>query len=198
MEDYNAALNLNLRPSILKLKGYQGKRDVVWGAMRYNLKDSVYTTNELVRKRDNLRRQLKKEHGQRTVTTRKILRDLNAEAEDVRKTTREDNLAKIDHLHKKFKKKKEEEEQEIPENVKEYAKAKVFNKETYNNIEIEEISVTVIGQVELSDEENAVLRLHPKFSIRDDITEENLDFEQELGYAKVRYELRKENEETLV
>ena len=163
VEDYNAALNLKLRSSILKLKGCQGNRDVVWGAMRYKLKDSVYTTNELVRKRDNLRRQLKKEHGQRTVTTRKILRDLNAEAEDVRKTTREDNLAKIDHLHKKFKKKKEEEEQEFPENVKEYAKAKVFNKETYNNIEIEEISVTVIGQVELSDEENAVLRLHPFF-----------------------------------
>ena len=98
VEDYNTSLNLKLRPSILKLKGRQGNRDVVRGAMRYKLRDSVYTTNELVRKRDNHRRQLKKEHGQRTLTTRKILRDLNAEAEDVRKTTREDNIEKIDRL----------------------------------------------------------------------------------------------------
>ena len=65
-------------------------------------------------------------------------------------------------------------------------------------IEIEDISVTVIGNVELSEEELAVLRLHPKFSIRNEVTIENLDFEQELGYAKARFELQKENEEKLL
>ena len=57
--------------------------------------------------------------------------------------------------------------------------------------------MTVIGDVELPEDEMSVLRLHPKFSIRDEVTTENLEFEQELGYAKARYELRRENEEAL-
>ena len=49
----------------------------------------------------------------------------------------------------------------------------------------------------LTEDEKSVLQLHPKFSLRDTVTIENLEYEQELGYAKVRMELRKENEESL-
>ena len=50
----------------------------------------------------------------------------------------------------------------------------------------------------MSEEEKSVLRLHPNFAVRETITTEKLDFENELGNAKLRYELRKENAENLV
>jgi hypothetical protein len=92
---------------------------------------------------------------------------------------------------------KQEARSKVPDDVKEYEAAIVFDSDKYNTMEIEQITVTVIGQVELSEDEMAVLRLHPKFSIRDEVTADNLEYEQELGYAKVRYELRRENEEAL-
>ena len=44
--------------------------------------------------------------------------------------------------------------------------------------------MTVIGQVDLSEDVKAILKAILKFSIRDDLTVKNLEFEQELGYAK--------------
>jgi hypothetical protein len=194
VEDYNTTLNLKLRSNVFKSKGSQGNRDVVRVAMRCKLRDSVSTVNEVTRKRDQVRRNIKKEFGQRTVTTRKILRGFNEETEAVRKKLREEYKSKIDHLRKKFEKVRKD---EIPTDVIDYSSADVFDEEKYNNIKVEEISVTVIGQVELSDEERAVLRLHPKFAIRDEVTVENMEYEGELGNAKLRYELRRENEERL-
>ena len=81
--------------------------------------------------------------------------------------------------------------------MKDYKDAAAFNRLKYERIEVDEISVTVIGDITLSEEELAVLKLHPKFSIRGEVTHEKLNFEQELGYAKVRIDLRKENEEKL-
>ena len=81
--------------------------------------------------------------------------------------------------------------------MKDYSSAKVFDRQKYDEIVVEQIDVIVIGQVDLSEDIKAVLRLHTKFSISDELTVENHEFEQELGYAKTRYELRKENEEQL-
>jgi hypothetical protein len=63
-EDYNVMLNLKLRSNMFKRRGCKGNRDVVRAAMGYKLRDSIQTTNELSRLRDNLRRKLKSEHGQ--------------------------------------------------------------------------------------------------------------------------------------
>jgi hypothetical protein len=197
-EDFNAAQNLKFRSSKFKFKGCQKNRNVVDEAMRSKLRDAICTRNEVSRERDKLRRQLKKTYGQKTVKTRKILRELNTAAQEKRKELREYYKEKIDHLKKKNQKRKQEERSLVPEDVKDYSSAKVFDEQEYEKIEVETIEVGVIGQVELSEEEKAVLRLHPKFSVRDIITVEILDFEQELGNAKLRYELRKENEENLI
>jgi hypothetical protein len=197
VEDYNAALNLQLKSNLFKGRCSQGNREVVRVAMEYKLKDSIQTTNELSRVRDGLRRKLKLIYGNKTVTTRKILKDLQARAEETRREHREDYKNKIDHLSRKFERKRNEENRRLPEDMKEYSLAMVFDKGKYEAMKIDQIDVTVIGQVDLSEDEKALLRLHPKFSIRDDLTVENLEFEQELGYAKARYELRRENEENL-
>ena len=63
-----------------------------------------------------------------------------------------------------------------PQNIGEYIKAKVYDKEEVDN-------------------EKAVLKLHPKFAVREDIDKEDMDFQGELGYAKLRYQLLREAED---
>ena len=122
---------------------------------------------------------------------------MNTAAQEKKEELKEDYKQKIDHLRKKHEKKKQEERKQVPEDVRDYSSAKVFDEEEFEKIEIETIVVGVIGKVELCEEEKPLLRLHPKFSLRDIIRVEKLDFENELGNAKLTYELRKENEENL-
>ena len=49
----------------------------------------------------------------------------------------------------------------------------------------------------LTEKDKSVLRMHPKFAVRDKIDDEELDFQEQLGYAKQRYTLLKEEEERL-
>ena len=55
--------------------------------------------------------------------------------------------------------------------------------------------VKVIGRVELKDKERSVLRLHTKLSMIQSLPRDALDLEKELGFAKLRMELKKEKEE---
>ena len=82
-----------------------------------------------------------------------------------------------------------------PQNIGEYIKAKVYDKEEVDGIQEEEITLSMVGKVELKDNEKAVLKLHPKFAVREDIDEEDMDFQGELGYAKLRYQLLREAED---
>ena len=164
VEDYNASLNLKLR-SKFKNKGIYSNREVVRAAMKGKLKDAVQTANEVTRKRDEERRKIKKKHGPKTSTTRKILRTFREEAEEIKKKTIEDYKMKISHLRTKNEKLRREEKERVPEEMTDYKDAAAFNRLKYERIEVDEISVTVIGDITLSEEELAVLKLHPKFSI---------------------------------
>ena len=73
-----------------------------------------------------------------------------------------------------------------PANVGEYGLADVYNKTKFDEIEEEEISVSIVGNVTLSEDERAILKLHPKFAIREDVEDEEIDFQGELGWAKLR------------
>ena len=53
----------------------------------------------------------------------------------------------------------------------------------------------MVGYVTLSDDEKAVLKLHPKFAVREDLDDEDIDFQGELGWAKLRYQLLREAED---
>ena len=69
--------------------------------------------------------------------------------------------------------------------------AKVFNKDNFDKIKIDEIKVSQVGDLVLSKEEMAVLKLHPKFAIRDKINEGEMEYQGELGWAKLRIRLLK-------
>ena len=62
-------------------------------------------------------------------------------------------------------------------------------------IKIEEIKVVKYGDVETNEDEDAVLRLHPKMAIPRRLPEGYMAVNQDLGYTKIRWQLMKEGEE---
>ena len=61
-----------------------------------------------------------------------------------------------------------------PANVGEYGRAAVYDRESFASIIEDEISISKVGK---------------------DVDEEELDFQGELGWAKLRYQLLKEDQE---
>ena len=141
-----------------------------------------------------MRRDIKLKFGPKTVTTRAIIKHQSISAQRVRADFR----LKYDLKELHLKKKHEARQSPMackPQDIGEYINAKVYNTEEFDGIMEEEITISMVGQIELTDNEREVLKLHPKFAVREEVDEEDMDFQGELGYAKVRYQLLKEAED---
>ena len=79
--------------------------------------------------------------------------------------------------------------------MKGFESLSIFNEEKFERIESGEEEILCISKdLELSEDEKSVLRMHTKFSVIQYLKESDIEFEQELAYAKVRMERRKERE----
>ena len=58
---------------------------------------------------------------------------------------------------------------EVPEEVVEFSDLSVFSKEQFEKIEVIEDDIKVIGNVELNENEKAILRLHTKFALLENL-----------------------------
>ena len=70
----------------------------------------------------------------------------------------------------------------------------VFKEEKYEEIEKTEIEVVRYGDVELDKDEEAAMKLHPKMAIPKKLEEGFMDLALDIGYTKVRWQLRKDEE----
>ena len=57
----------------------------------------------------------------------------------------------------------------------------------------EVVEVTRIGEVDLDEDERALLMLPPKFALRRKLNEVDMRTDIEIGAAKLRYQIHKEN-----
>ena len=103
---------------------------------------------------------------------------------------------KINHLKNKYSKEREIDKNDniVPEDLEDYGELSVYKESEYNKVETEEYEVLVIGNVELSEDEKAILKLHNKFSIFEKLKPGGLDVEQEASIAKLCMETRKHKE----
>ena len=196
VEDYNSELNLKLKSKALRDRGPLSNRGVVRQAMRQKLQDEVRVRDECTRERDKIRRQVKSIYGSKSTTTKAILKTLKTDSDKIRVELRQKYMSKIAHLKRKFEKRKAEAKAKKPVQMSGFEGAKVFTSE-FNDISIDDITVSQVGSVILPEKEKAVLRLHPKFAVRDMIDDEEIEFQEELGWAKLRFKLLKEEEERL-
>ena len=103
----------------------------------------------------------------------------------------------MEHLKFKFREDAEEMLDKVPTEMQEFFTLSIFDREKFDRIEIQSYEVTKVGKVEVSNNEESVLKMHPTFSIIEDLKDGALEFEQELVYAKVIMEMKKELEEKL-
>ena len=145
-----------------------------------------------------MRRKITEKFGNNSRRSRKIFKILRQDAAREKSGYKEKYDQKLKYIGNKKEREKEEKLDMIPRGLEGYKNAKVFDKGKFDDLEIQSYEITVIGDVELSEEEKKVLRLHPKFALLQDLDMEDMELDIELGCAKLRYQIGRENEEKVV
>ena len=183
-----------------KLKSVQFKNKTVFlrvsqPAMKCKLMDEQMLRKEVMRIKMRMKRDLsEKMMGDKTRPYRRIISYLNKIARDHKDMLNKKYKKKLEHLKAKYKMEEEDEDEEPPVDLQEYGELTVFNKSKYKEIEVKSYEIKVIGDVTLSEEEKAVLKLHNKFSVLDNLQPGGMDPDQEAAIAKLRMEKVKEAE----
>ena len=164
-------------------------------AMKLKLADEQSVRRDLVRVRAKMRKDLaKKCGGEKTRGYKRSLAHLGDTARKTKRTLQLKYKQKIEHLREKYRQKEENILEEIPEEMEEFSDLSVFSKAKYEELEVQTYDILTIGEVELSEEEKKVLRLHNKFSVLEDIKKGDIDADQEASIAKLRMEKSKDKE----
>ena len=197
VQDYSDSLLLKLKSDSFKSNSEQNVERVILLAMNLKLRDERCYCGELYQKRDRMRLEMKKLFGENTRRTQTVIKHLRMEAAKERTYQRTRYCKKLDYLREKYANRVREKLDEVPDDVKLYGDAAVFNSDKFDEIEEDKIVVQIVGDVTLSENERKALKLHPKFALMSDLRELDMDLEMELCFAKVRYQLSKELGEKL-
>ena len=174
------------------------KGKMIGPIMKAKLADEQCNLRELTKVRTKARRVLADQLGKNSRQYKKCIADLRQEARKTKTSLVSKYKKKSEHLRKKFDNKKSDQdnqEQEVPEDLLEYKNAVIFDKNRYVELEPDSYEIKVIGEVELTEDELSVLKLHPKFCIVDKLTRTCFEHEQETALAKMRMEIAREQEQ---
>jgi hypothetical protein len=192
VEEFNLGLNVQLRSEKSREQIANGENKFIQAAMEVKFRDEIYKNKEILHEKNEMRRKLAENLDKNTRKYNREIKILRTEAMSVKSQYREKYKYKLYHLENKYREDQESKLDKIPPGLEEFASLSIFDKNKFSRIETESYDVTTVGDINLDDEEKAILRLHPKFSLNQDLQKGNLEFEQELSYAKVRMELGKE------
>ena len=165
--------------------------------MNLKLIDERKKNSELVTLRYNMRKKIEEESGKNSRKSRNRIKNLRCEAARRKKTMMKKYEEKLKHLRRKFRMSEEDKINQIPEAMKDLflENLSVFSKTKYEEIKVIEYETDMIGDLELSDNERLILRLPPKFAMEENLPPGGLALDEELGFAKARMTIAKEQEE---
>ena len=142
-------------------------RKVVTAAMDFKRKDEVRNRRKLIgQKNDKLMEQMEKSLGKKNNKLRRLIRHLSQITETTKAELKTKYDKKIEHLKWKYKEDREKQLDVVPRELEEYRNLAVFDQTRFNDLEVENIEVVKYGDVKTSEDEDSILRLHPKMSIR--------------------------------
>ena len=194
VEQFNLGLKMNFKSDRMKNGCEAEERKVVKVAMDLKIRDENFRRQELQREKNKLRRELAMKLGNNSRPFRRVMKYLNGEANKTKNVNMEKYREKIKHLRRKYKVEEEEKLDEVPTELENFSTLSVFNGEKFENIKCDEITITIVGDINVDEDEKAAMRLPPKFSMMQKLEKNGLAYEQEAAYAKLRMELRKERE----
>ena len=197
VEEFNLGLNLKFRSKAFKENSELNEGKVIREAMSLKMRDETKWSSELTKERNVTRSFLEEKFGKNTRKSRKILKILKSEAQKTRQEYSRKFNSKYSHLKGKYKETENEKLDKVPKNLEEYESLSIFDKEKFDSIETENYEVAIVGDISLTHEEKKVLQLHPKFSVMQCLSKSEMRYELELAFAKLRYEIGRENNERI-
>ena len=192
VEEFNLDLKGNLKNQPSEKFNEEINFKMVRAAMSVKLKDEQVTRGKLVKARNKARSNLMKELGRNSKKYRTVIRSLRKSARETKIPLQKLYDEKLPHLRTKYRETENEKLDKVPVEIQEWVALSVFDREKFDTIDPLAYEVTCVGEVTLTNEEKSILSLHPKFSLMEDLEDDNLEFEQELSYSKVRIQLNKE------
>ena len=195
VEEFNLGLHEKFKSNSFKNSSEMHDRKVIQSAMDVKMHDETEFNRELEHEKNKWRKKIGEVHVVNSRTYRRILRDLRGEAGSVKKEYKDKYEKKLNHLRCKYRESEESKLDKVPIELDDFKDLSVFSAEKFDNIEIQKYEIRCIGDLHLTPEEQSVLQLHPKFSVIENLYEGGLAYEQELAYAKIRMQLRKEMDE---
>ena len=170
-------------------------KKVVEAAMQFKRKDEVKYMKRLIREKLKMRKMMEAELGRKSNKYRRLIKHLNEIVGEKKKELNLKYEKKIEHLRKKFEMRKDEELDEVPEELKDFSGLAVFDNEKFENLKTKEIEVVKYGDIELDKDEIAAMKLHPKMAMPRQLQEGYMNLAQDLCYTKIRWQVRKEEEQ---
>ena len=195
VENFSLGLVYSLKSDKMREQKNKPTEKIVKAAMELKMKDEVLHQKELKRKKEKKRKWLGEKWHKNTLTYRRTVAFLREEARKVKRTLGEKQNKKLKHLREKHREGEEAELSKEPPGMEKFSHLSVFSENKYKDIETDRIKVPRIGEIELSTEEEAILKRNPKFAILEPLLEKGLDEEMEKAYAKIRMELRDEEKD---
>ena len=195
VEMFNLGLESNMKSKSLKEEGKYRDTTVIVAAMERKRKDEVRYRRELIKKRNELRKNMVEMMGEKCNKYRRMIKHLMTTAQKTKETLKTKYDNKFEHLRDKYEEDKEKKMDTVPEEMEEYRELAIFSREKFDRIEVEIPTVVKYGDIELNEDEEAVLRLHPKMAMVARLDQGYMDLNQEIGYTKLRWQMRKEEEE---
>ena len=193
IESFNLGLINKLRSDEMKTKAEKIRAKMVKEMLRIKLKDEQRYHAEMVKKRNKLRGEVGRALKTNSNPYRAFIRRMGQKAEEIKREYGNKYRKKVEHLRKKVEEKKKKMVNEIPDEFNDYDDLRIFDEEKYDQIEVGVNEILIVSKdVELSEDEKSVLRLHKKFSLVKTLETREFNFELEQAFAKLRMERKKE------
>ena len=198
VEEFNLGLLSKLRSEKMKKDSEKMTRKQVRSAMEIKIRDEEYWHEEMKLERNRRRREIGERWKVNSRPYREIMRQLRDLANEEKREHKNTYEKKLKHLRDKYKGDENEKISKVPIGLEDFAHLSVFDRGRFEEIATKEEEVLCISEgVSISEDERSVLRLHTKFSVVQLLKDNTFEFEQELAYAKIRMERRKDLEEEM-
>ena len=174
-----------------RMKGGRSEKVVIKTIMELKLKDERRFQRELKDRREKARKDLERKEESKAEFKR-IITKINGEAKRWRKCEKSKYTSKVEHIKRLRKEEEIRFLEECPHEISAYKELTIFDKKKFDKLIKEKAEVSRIGNVELDDDEIAILKLPPKFAIRGKLKRTEMQTEMQMGMAKIRYQNHKE------
>ena len=177
------------------------KEKIIKLTMDIKLTDERRRHSRLVKEKKLAKEEIIKKCKGDKNTIKSIMKRLRKVATKVKSKQRKKNSKKVEHLVEKKesrnrgvgggggKDRKDVWMEYLPKEMGEVTEIVAFNREKFEDIGVIESKECIIGEVKLNENEKETLKLHPKFAVRQKVTEEQFELDMECGFAKLRWEI---------